>query len=135
MQYKLTIALILVSLAMTAHASSLCRNAPDHATERACLIREAELSIQKVKAAQNALRKDIGAWDEEPYFKAKTLDLFNSSIHQFQSYRDTQCEYEASMAAGGNSADDLRLYCKIELDDIYLKALKKQAVWFSKLNG
>lgn len=102
-----------------------------HADERACWIKAAEKSNALVHTAQESLRQRIKNWDEEADYIKRTLSLFDESTKQFNRYRQSQCEFEASTAAGGNSADDMRLNCQIALDETCLRSLQGQSTKFS----
>jgi hypothetical protein len=107
-----------------------CEATPDHASERACLIRTARDADARVEAAQQLLRKRIGRWSEDPPERARTLALFNEAANGFARFRQAQCDYEASVAAGGNGAGDMRLRCQVALDEVYLESIRSQAAWF-----
>jgi hypothetical protein len=107
-----------------------CGNAPDHASERACWIKAAKDSNARVHAAQDLQRRRIGQWDQDPQYRANTLALFNEAADKYAHFRRAQCEYEASVAAGGNGAGDMRHSCQVALDNAYLKSIQSQAAWF-----
>ena len=105
--------------------------ASSHASERACWIKAVEKSNALVHSAQESLRKRIKSWDEDAEYIERTLVLFDESTKRFSRYRQSQCEFEASSAAGGNGAGDMRLSCQIALDESYLRSLNEQSTWFS----
>ena len=121
----------LFSLAGLASAAPDCGGRScDHASERACWIKAAEKSKALVHSAQESLRKRIKGWDEDAEYIERTLVLFNESTKRFSRYRQSQCEFEASAASGGNGAGDMRLSCQIDLDETYLRSLRIQSTWF-----
>ena len=123
---------VLFSLAGLASAAPDCGGrSSSHAGERACWIKAAEKSDLLVRSAQESLRKRIKSWDENAEYIERTLVLFDESTKRFSRYRQSQCEFEASAAAGGNGAGDMRLSCQIALDETYLRSLHEQSMWFS----
>lgn len=122
----------LFSLAGLSSAAPDCgTRASSHASERACWIKAAEKSNLLVRSAQESLRKRIKSWDEDAESIERTLVLFDESTKRFSRYRQSQCEFEASAAAGGNGAGDMRLSCQIALDETYLRSLREQSTRFS----
>lgn len=105
--------------------------ASSHADERACWIKAAEKSNARVHSAEESLRKRIKSWDEDANCVETTLALFDESTRRFSRHRQSQCEFEASIAAGGNGAGDMRLSCQIGLDETYLRWLHEQFTRFS----
>jgi hypothetical protein len=103
-----------------------------HAEERACWIKAAEQSSADVQAAQKLHRERIKRWSEDAAYMERSLMLFDESTQQFSRYRQSQCEFEASAAAGGNSAGDIRLKCQIALDEAYLRSLHGHVTWFPR---
>lgn len=121
----------LFSLAGLASAAPDCGGrSSTHASERACWIKAAQKSKARVDSAQEALRKRIKGWDEDAEFIERSLVLFNESTKRFSRYRQSQCDFEASVSAGGNGADDMRLSCQIALDEAYLRSLHEQSTSF-----
>jgi len=111
-------------------ASASCEVPADHVEQRQCSERQVAQLSRQVQEAQQLIRARISAWDEEPEHKVRSLALFNQSVRQFRTYQADQCEFEASVAAGGNGAGDMRLECQIGLYSHYLKSLQEQATWF-----
>jgi len=117
-------------LVSAAHAAD-CASASSHANQRACLERAAEKSAAAVDATEAAVRKRIAAWDEDAQFKQQSLSAFEDAAARFRQYESSQCEFEASSAAGGNGAGDIRLQCKLRLERAYVQDLKQHRSWFS----
>ncbi len=138
MSIKCVDILLFLVLASVAQAGELsvaqsidrCNSERVHAAQRACLSREALRYNDAVLAAQAVVRKRITAWDEDAGYKARSLKLFSATTRQYQRYRSSQCEFDASAAAGGNGAGDMRLTCQIELDGAYLTDLQNQTSQF-----
>jgi hypothetical protein len=61
----------------------------------------------------------------------RSLKLFNLSTTAYARYRKFQCEHEASSAAGGNGAGDMRLSCQVLLDAAYLKSNQEKIDGFT----
>jgi uncharacterized protein YecT (DUF1311 family) len=112
------------------YARSDCSTTESHADQRKCLERAASATWAKLEKAQALLIERIQAWDEEvDYRKTATRRLKRSSA-RFEEFRNTECEYEAAAAAGGNGAGDMRLQCQIDLNKQYAESLRKQLVWY-----
>jgi hypothetical protein len=62
--------------------------------------------------------------DDEVEVKNRILKNFDAATEQFKRYRTAQCEFEASSAAGGNGADDIRLQCEVRLNRERVARLK-----------
>ena len=107
------------------HANEICA-ANSHGEQRQCLERIAAESRVKLEHARALLIKRIQTWDEEASYRQRTLTLLNQSYDRFKNYRNFQCEYEASTAAGGNGAGDMRLQCQIDLNAHYVTWLNTQ---------
>ena len=132
MYIRLVALVALFSLTGLASASPYCGGrSSTHASERACWIKAEKKSKALVHSAQESLRKRIKSWDEDAESIERTLVLFDESTKKFSRYRHSQCEFEASTAAGGNGAGDMRLSCQIALDETYLRSLYKQSTPFS----
>lgn len=132
MYLRIVALVVLFLLAGLASAAPDCGGrSSSHASERACWIKAAEKSDLLVRSAQESLRKRIKSWDQNAEYMERTLVLFDESTKRFSRYRQSQCEFEASAAAGGNGAGDMRLSCQIALDETYLRSLHEQSTWFS----
>lgn len=127
---RIATAVALLIVGGSAAATNVCTVEPDHASERACLERQAVQSNARVTAAQAEMIKRIQAWDEDQSYKAETLRLFRTSIGQYFEYRTARCDFETSIAAGGNGAGDMALECQLELDDNYIRSISAHAAWF-----
>lgn len=119
----------------TALAGRPCANTPDHATYRACMIKAAKKHDRRVTKVVATFRKAIVAWDkaswpEEAVWRQYSLAALKKATKNFRNYRDAQCDFEATSAAGGNGAGDMRLECDVKLDKGYLKLLHQELAWF-----
>jgi hypothetical protein len=59
-----------------------------------------------------SLRQRIDDSDGESEYKQTSLSLLQTSASAYRRYRSSQCDFEASTAAGGNGAEDLRSNAK-----------------------
>ncbi len=96
-----------------------------HVEMRACLEAKADASSRELRSAQNEMRKLLAAADQEPTHIKRSISEFNSSVKQFSRFRTQQCEFIASLAAGGNGQDDLRLSCLYELNGQRIAQIKQ----------
>ena len=85
----------------------------------------AAATAAEVVLVQSDVSKRIAHMDDEAEVKNNILRHFRSATEQFHRYRTTQCEFEASSAAGGNGSGDLRLLCEVRLNREYIARLKK----------
>lgn len=108
---------ILALLQNNAFAEDQCFNVASHAETRACLEARAKDSALALTNAESALRSALLNWDQEQQYKTRSISKLDTASTQFQRYRKNQCEFDASLAAGGNAADDRRLLCYIALDE------------------
>lgn len=127
---RTTFTALIATMLAPGFAFASCEVPTDHVEQRQCLERKVAQLAQEVQSAQELVRARIDAWDEEPYYKSKSLALFNEAASQFQAYQASQCEFEASVAAGGNGAGDMKLDCQINLYDTYFKYLQEQVTRF-----
>ena len=123
------LALIAVIL-FSGSVSASCDMPMDHVEQRKCSEHLFNELSHKVISAQQSLRNKITTWDQEPEFKAAALANLDKAVHAFQTYQSEQCEFDASVAAGGNAANDLRIECKIRLYSSYLKYIQEQILSF-----
>jgi predicted outer membrane protein len=88
------------------------------------LLREDAQADAQVDALVASSRQRISSSDEDASMKQRALEALQASADSFRRYRSKQCEFEASTAAGGNSAGDLRALCGIALDNAYIEHMK-----------
>lgn len=113
----------IVALCVDAHAGCAWTGEISHAEYRMCLDQASKRSIAEIGAAEAQLRQRIADSDDESEYKQTSLSLLQTSASEFRRYRSSQCDFEASTAAGGNGAGDIRLECQVELDRLYLVRL------------
>ncbi|MES2014053.1 MAG: lysozyme inhibitor LprI family protein [Pseudomonadota bacterium] len=116
--------LALALVAPVAFGANDCANAPSHSEQRACLEQLAATTAAEVALVQCNATNRITHLDEETTVKDNILKHFRAATKQFRRYRRTQCEFEATAAAGGNGAGDLRLQCEVRLNREYIARLK-----------
>ena len=114
----------------SSHVSASCDEAIDQVGYRICISQKAENSAQEVKAKQDELLNKIKSWDQEQEFRDETIKLFKKAIKSFDTYKEHQCRYEWSAAAGGNGASSMGAICTIRLNNDYLKSLNVQLSWY-----
>ena len=93
-----------------------CERAPDHAHERVCWEQLARTTTADVARTEQQLLRRLERWDQDPPYRQRARTLLLASFRQFASYRAAECDAEASVAAGGNAAGDLRLSCVVRLN-------------------
>lgn len=97
-------------------AAGECTGLADHATERACWEALARTTTAEVAGTQRTVLSQLDRWDQGQDYRRRTRALLLASFRQFASFRAAQCEAEASLAAGGNGAGDVRLSCEVRLN-------------------
>jgi len=105
-----------VGQACAAVPAEECGRKPSHAEERGCHVELARSSTAELGGVERELAGQVEQWDQEAEYKQRTRSLLLASFERFKSFRDAQCEAEASLAAGGNAARDLRLSCVTRLN-------------------
>jgi uncharacterized protein YecT (DUF1311 family) len=126
---RLVFTLACFMFARCVHASNDCSTTENHADQRKFLERAASATRSKLEKVQALLIERIQAWDEAPNYRQREVKLLKQSFTRFVEFRDTECEYEAAAAAGGNGAGDMRLQCQIDLNRQHAESLRKQLVW------
>lgn len=123
----LTFGLILVFFG-TAGAEEIvkCASAVDHATMRKCLEDAATLANNNLKKTETKLIASLESWDQDQNWKDKAIARLKDASTAFRSYQNKQCDFEASTAAGGNAAGDLRAECIYRLAAERTKFLLEQ---------
>jgi hypothetical protein len=97
-------------------AEDSCSRAADHVGYRTCLEALAKASLNSLALEETSTRNFLSKADETPEDIARALAAFETALQDYLHYRQTQCDYVASLAFGGNGAGDRRLLCQIELD-------------------
>jgi len=100
----------------SSYVEDSCAGATGHAERRACLDGWATVSANSLAREEQATRSFLSKADAEPEEIARAMSAFERALKDFRIYRQTQCDYVALLAFGGNGASDGRLLCQIELD-------------------
>lgn len=129
-RYLLVLLLIISGIA---YGSDECGDINiSHAERRGCWQILADSTAAELAVTQTDMKKRIVQADVETIVKDRILQRFLESVQQFSRYRTTQCEFEASVTAGGNSAGDLRLQCEVRLNRTYVSGLKELQVFYEQ---
>jgi len=110
-----------------------CSPSVDHASERECLERVARLANEELLAAEARLLAAIKQWDEDKEWKDKAIDQLELSVAAFREYQMAVCNFDASLAAGGNEAGDMRAECMYRLATQRTRMLSDLIGWFHHL--
>jgi uncharacterized protein YecT (DUF1311 family) len=111
------IALILWAQSTSAESGADdCSALSSHAESRSCLEKKAKRSSDKLKKSEEDLAAAIEGWGQESFWKKKSAAALKESSRSFYQHRKSQCDFKASLAAGGNGAGDMRLECTIEMN-------------------
>ena len=92
-----------------------CAIADSHAGQRECLIALAASVEVYLKTAEKAALQRIDKWDEDENYRTTAKVLFMKSIEAFSRYKEIQCDFLRTLAAGGNGAGDMQLECVVGL--------------------
>lgn len=102
-----------------------CGSHGSHSEERACYIAENAKSEQMLGNAEASTLSALHRWDEDAHFKSRSIAAFKNTTTNFRQMRKINCEFQATLAAGGNGAGDMRLDCQIELNQRRIIELQK----------
>jgi hypothetical protein len=104
-------------------AEAECYALRSHAEWTECLEARAQMSAKARLDAEARLRDALEHWDEDSDEKARAKSAYLASAADFTHWRTSQCNFMASLSAGGNSAHDRVLSCEIQLDSDRAAAL------------
>jgi uncharacterized protein YecT (DUF1311 family) len=90
---------------------SSCAKDSSHINERECLTKKARSSEVALESTELLLLKHISKRDDEPDLVTTMKNSLSAATRAFKVYRDKECEFYTSMAAGGNGGEDLHLAC------------------------
>jgi uncharacterized protein YecT (DUF1311 family) len=110
----------------SATADERCGQLASHIETRDCLEQMEALSRRTLGEAQKELASNLQRWNQEPEYRKASTDALRLANASFEQFRDAQCDYVASLAAGGNAAGDRRYLCQIELNDQRARHLKAE---------
>jgi uncharacterized protein YecT (DUF1311 family) len=100
-----------------------CSENLSHVEQRECLEQRARVREERIALAEKRVREAIMRWDQEQTYRDRSIALLNMSRKAYLKQRAAACEVEASTAAGGNGASDLRLQCQERWDIKWLEQL------------
>ena len=103
-----------------------CASSVDHATMRKCLEDSAKRANDELMSIEKKLIVSLKGWDQDEIWQDKAIRRLNAAANAFRAYQKQQCEFEASVAAGGNAAGDLRAECIYRLAKDRSKLLLEQ---------
>ena len=104
--------MLLISInAFSADEIDKCASAVDHVAMRKCLEDAAALAKNELTKTETKLMASLNNWDQDQHWREKAIADFKDATTAFRAYQKKLCDFEASTAAGGNSAGDLRLEC------------------------
>jgi uncharacterized protein YecT (DUF1311 family) len=109
-----------------ASAEQRCYELSSEVEARDCLEQFDAQSRQKVDEVQKELLAALQRWDQEPAYRTASTDALRMANSRFEQFREAQCEYIASLAAGGNAAGDRRLLCRIEMNEQRARQLRSE---------
>ncbi|WP_161780281.1 lysozyme inhibitor LprI family protein [Ferriphaselus sp. R-1] len=117
--------MFLVAAGLSSNVLADCewREGISHSEYRQCLVAEAQWSVAKLDQAEKTLQLRISTAGEEESFTRRAIELLDASMDSFRKFRVSFCEFEASTAAGGSAAGDLRLRCEIKLNQDFARRL------------
>jgi len=95
---------------------STCSKDHSHVEMSGCIEQSAAKSEATLNAAESTLLDRIAKRDEEPTVVAGMKKAYEEGNEAFKNYRDNECQFYGSMAAGGNGANDLRMACTAALN-------------------
>jgi len=95
-----------------------CADDGSHVQQRECLESKMKESLAVLGEAQRGLMKKLQATDQEKGEKERAIAAAQADAQAYVGYSGKHCESFATMAFGGNSQQDRRLACHIELNAI-----------------
>jgi len=86
---------------------------------RECLEEKVENSQKALSQAEQKMVGTLSKWDEDNRYTRQAKANLVASNKKFAEYRETQCEFSASLSGGapGNAHDIRRLACVSELNN------------------
>jgi len=126
MMFAIGIMLLIAISAVSADEIDKCTSGIDHVPMRKCLDDAAKLVNNELTKTETKLITSLKSWDQDQDWRDKAIADFKDATNAFRSYQKKQCDFEASTAAGGNSAGDLRLECIYRMTKERTKLLLEQ---------
>ena len=122
-------AFLLCLFASGAAAAMDCTESKSHVEGRICLEALAIKTNLEMERLEGQLRSRIKLWDQDPASIQHSLVMFDQERQAYRRYREARCEFDASAAAGGNGAGDMRLRCMANLDGQRIENLNIRLEW------
>ncbi|MBB5410980.1 MULTISPECIES: lysozyme inhibitor LprI family protein [unclassified Paraburkholderia] len=96
---------------------------------RDCLAEKAEASQKALRRAEEKMAGTLSKWDEDNKYVNQAKARLVASNSKFAKYRETQCQFAASLSGGGaGSAREVRsLACVAELNNRRAQQLRDAA--------
>jgi uncharacterized protein YecT (DUF1311 family) len=93
---------------------------------RECLARKAENGRKALTQAEEKAAGILSKWDEDKKYVIQAKAKLAASNKEFAKYRETQCEFSASLSGGGagNAHEMGRLACVAELNNRRVEQLR-----------
>ncbi len=93
-------------------------SASSQADMRQCMEQHAMKSQQTLRHAEDRVAEALKNWDEDKKYAEQAQALLKASKAEFVRYRDSQCEFLASLSGGsaGNASQIRRQACIAELN-------------------
>jgi len=108
-----------------------CTETQSHVHGRICLEALATKTNLEMERLESQLRSRIKLWDQDQAsYVQRSLLLFEQERQSYRRYREARCEFDASAAAGGNGAGEMRLGCMADLDGQRIESLNIRLEWF-----
>ncbi|WP_027186801.1 lysozyme inhibitor LprI family protein [Desulfovibrio cuneatus] len=84
-----------------------------------CLAQKAESSEKALRQAEDEVARLLSKWDEDKQYVNQAKEKLATSNKNFSNYRDSQCQFLASLSGGGagNAHEIRRLACIAELNN------------------
>lgn len=78
-----------------------CSNTISHVEQRSCLEAQFREAEKRLALTEQRTMAEIAAWDEDTGYRSASRKALLASNRAFRKYRANQCEYEWTLAAGG----------------------------------
>jgi uncharacterized protein YecT (DUF1311 family) len=95
---------------------SKCWKNHSHVEMSQCVLDVATKAHAELKSAEQLVVAAISKKDEPSEHTQAMRSALEASNLSYRKYQQSQCNFEAAFAAGGNAAHDLRTACNAELD-------------------
>jgi uncharacterized protein YecT (DUF1311 family) len=96
-----------------------------HAEMSGCLQRAEENSEAELRLTESNLLGRISHSAEDLQDISKIRDTFEEGRQAYRAYRDSECEFYASVASGNRHVSDVRLACRADMNSKRVAQLKR----------